>query len=124
VEYTGHSLTERATTLPGRHYTSSEIFAAEQERIFSRRWLCVGRGDAIREPGDFLLVPVGAESLLLVRGREAKRGRSTTCAGTAERAFCEAERGRFAGGISVRTTPGPTGSTAPCRGAPRGRRAS
>jgi len=99
VEYTGHSLTERATTLPGPYYTSPEIFATEQERIFSRRWLCAGRSDAIREPGDFLLVPVGAESLLLVRGRDGRaRAFYNVCRHRGTR-LCEAERGHFAGGI-------------------------
>ncbi len=99
MEYTGHSLAERATTLPGEYYTSSEIFAAEEERIFSRRWLCVGRGDVIREPGDFVLVPVGRESLLLVRGCDGKaRAFYNVCRHRGTR-VCEAERGRFAGGI-------------------------
>ena len=66
VEYTGHSLTERATTLPGRYYTSAEIFAAEQERdlfaaVALRR---PRRGD--REPGDFVLVGDRRRELLLV----------------------------------------------------------
>ncbi len=99
MEYAGHSLTERATTLPGPYYTSGEIFAAEQERIFSRRWLCVGRGEAIREPGDFVLVPIGKESILLVRGRDGRaRAFYNVCRHRGTR-VCEAERGRFAGGI-------------------------
>src|SRR5438034_8369995 len=40
-----------ARTMPGRYYTSSEVFAEEAERIFRRRWICVGRTKAIPEPG-------------------------------------------------------------------------
>ncbi|HYX20149.1 MAG TPA: hypothetical protein VFA98_04830, partial [Thermoanaerobaculia bacterium] len=72
MEFRGHALVERATTLPGEFYTSDAIFAREQERIFSRRWLCAGRADAIAAPGDFVKLDVGRESLLLVRGRDRK----------------------------------------------------
>jgi len=58
------------TTLPGRYYYDPQIWALEQARIFSRLWVCVGRADAIPEPGQFLNVQVGAESVLLVRGRD------------------------------------------------------
>ncbi len=99
MEFQGHSLTDRATTLPGDLYTSEATFARERERIFSRRWLCAGRGDAIAEPGDFLVTTVAGESLLLVRGRDGKaRAFYNVCRHRGTR-VCERERGRFAGGI-------------------------
>jgi Rieske 2Fe-2S family protein len=99
MEFQGHSLADRAMTLPGESYTSPEIFAREQERIFAHRWLCVGRADALGEPGDFRLATVGSESLLLVRGRDGKaRAFFNVCRHRGTR-VCEAESGRFAGGI-------------------------
>jgi Rieske 2Fe-2S family protein len=99
MEFQGHSLAERAMTLPGEFYTSAEVFTREQERIFSRRWLCVGRGDAMPEPGDFELVSAAGESLLVVRGRDGKaRAFYNVCRHRGTR-VCEQERGRFAGGI-------------------------
>jgi Rieske 2Fe-2S family protein len=99
MEFQRHALTDRATTLPGEFFTSGEIYAREQERIFLRRWLCVGRGGAIAEPGDFELVSLGGESLLLVRGRdETARAFYNVCRHRGTR-VCEKERGRFAGGI-------------------------
>lgn len=59
-----------ALTLPGRYYTSEEIFARERKRIFEERWLCVGHGGALAAPGDYRLVDVAGESLVLVRGRD------------------------------------------------------
>lgn len=56
-----------ALTLPGMYYTSPEVFLQEKEKIFSRRWLCVGRGSQIAQPGDYLLVETNGEQLIVVR---------------------------------------------------------
>src|SRR5204863_2105651 len=56
-----------ARTMPGRYYTSSEVFAEEAERVFRRRWICVGRATAIPDPGDYLTAGIAAESILVVR---------------------------------------------------------
>jgi len=72
MEYQGHVLSEKATTLPGEYYPSEAVFAAERERIFSRRWLCAGRSDAIGQPGDYVLFPAASESLIVARGRDGR----------------------------------------------------
>src|SRR5262245_28492330 len=59
--------TAGAMTLPGRYYTSAEIFATEHERIFARRWLCAGREESIPDPGDYFLRTIGADSVILLR---------------------------------------------------------
>ena len=43
-----------AMTLASSWYTSPEIFAAEQERIVAREWICVGREEQIARTGGFL----------------------------------------------------------------------
>lgn len=58
-----------ARTLPREYYTSPEIFAEEQERIFARHWHCVGRTSAFHRPGDYQVRTVAGESLILVRDR-------------------------------------------------------
>ena len=99
MEYRGHVLEEKATTLPGRYYTSPEIHAAEREQIFSRRWLCVGRSDAIGEPGDYVLATAGAESLIAVRGRDRRaRAFFNVCRHRGTR-ICAEPSGHLAGGI-------------------------
>ncbi len=56
-----------ARTLPASWYTAPEVFAAEEERIFRRAWLCVGRAETIRNPGDFFAVERAGESLIVTR---------------------------------------------------------
>jgi len=58
------------TTLPGRFFHDPGIFAREQERIFSQMWTCVGRADALPNPGDFQTIELGGESILIVRGKD------------------------------------------------------
>lgn len=57
------------STLPGAYYTSAEMLRIEQERIFSRSWLCVGRADSLMKAGQALSVEVAGESVLIVRDR-------------------------------------------------------
>lgn len=65
-----------AKTLPRRYYVAPEIFAEETDRIFTRRWLCVGREDRIAGPGDYFVQQVGKESII-VPSRNSARSRST-----------------------------------------------
>jgi Rieske 2Fe-2S family protein len=64
--------THFSSTLPGRYYYDPTLYEQEQERIFSRMWVCAGRVDAIAEPGAYQVVTVGRESIILVRDREGK----------------------------------------------------
>jgi glycine betaine catabolism A len=59
------------STLPGRYYYDPTLYALEQERIFSRMWVCVGRAEEIPEPGMFRRVALGQESIIVVRDRQA-----------------------------------------------------
>lgn len=61
-----------STTLPGVFYTAHEIFNRERERIFYNRWVCVGRSSGTASPGEYFLVEIGAESLIIVRDRSGK----------------------------------------------------
>ena len=57
-------------TLTREHYLSEARFAEEKERIFCAEWVCVGREEEVPGPGDYLLLDVAGESLLLVRSKE------------------------------------------------------
>lgn len=57
-------------TLPGRSYTDPAVFAHEQEAIFERTWFCAVRSADIPTPGQFRVVQIGRESVLVVRDRE------------------------------------------------------
>jgi glycine betaine catabolism A len=64
--------TAGARTLPGRYYKSPELFAEEHEKIFARRWLCVGREEQLAKPGDYFVQPVGVESIVVLRDRAGR----------------------------------------------------
>ncbi len=59
-------------TLPGRYYTSQEVYDRELRLLFHRAWQCVGRAEAVRDPGEFQTVQTGAENILIVRGRDQR----------------------------------------------------
>ena len=63
----GKSLT--ALTLPQPYYTSGEVFDREVDRIFKQYWLCAGHQSRIPEPGDYFLVNIFNESLIVLRDR-------------------------------------------------------
>jgi Rieske 2Fe-2S family protein len=88
-----------AKTLPARWYISPEVFAQEQERIFSREWLCVGREESISEPGDFFTVERAGESLIVTRDKDgAVHAFYNVCRHRGSR-ICEAVAGHFQGSI-------------------------
>jgi Rieske 2Fe-2S family protein len=59
--------TAGAMTLPGRYFTSAEIFTMERERIFGRHWLCASREESIPGRGDYFVRSIGAESIIVLR---------------------------------------------------------
>src|SRR2546426_3107789 len=61
--------------LPGRYYNAPEIWAEERERIFARRWICVGRAAELAQPGDYAVRAVSGESVMVVRGQDRKSTR-------------------------------------------------
>src|SRR5207247_2026224 len=84
-----------ARTLPGRYYTSPEIFAEEVERIFIRRWVCVGRAAELPDPGDYFLADVAGESVIVLRDQSGTlRAHYNVCRHRGAR-LCEERRGRL-----------------------------
>jgi Rieske 2Fe-2S family protein len=57
-------------TLPSSWYYAEDIHALEKERIFCREWLCVARAEELPKSGDFRVLEVAGESILLVRNRD------------------------------------------------------
>lgn len=54
-------------TLPSRYYTDPAIFHTELERFFFGRWICVGRSERITQPGDYFLVELANENVIVTR---------------------------------------------------------
>ncbi len=88
-----------ARTLPQRYYTSPEVFAEERERIFARRWLCVGREDRIPESGDYMVQELGRDSVIVLRDEAGGlRAFHNVCRHRGTR-LCEEHGGRFSSTI-------------------------
>ena len=93
------SYRQGARTMEGRYYTSPEIYAEEQERIFGRRWICVGREHSLGSPGDFLTATIAGESLVVVRDKAgALHAFYNVCRHRGTR-LCEREHGNLGGSI-------------------------
>ncbi len=58
-----------ARTLPQRHFVSPEIFAEEQEKIFSRQWVLAGHESQIAKAGDYFTAEIAGERLIIVRDK-------------------------------------------------------
>ena len=88
-----------ARTLPAVWYTSPDVFAEEQERIFYCEWLCVGREEALTRPGDFFTTERAGESLIVTRDTDAKvRAFYNVCRHRGTR-LCSEASGHFSGSI-------------------------
>jgi len=59
-----------AVGLPARCYTELSWFLREREVFFGKGWVCVGRTHDLAEPGDYRLVEIAGESLIVLRDRD------------------------------------------------------
>src|SRR5262249_11875070 len=66
---TTETFTADAKSLSQRYFVSPEIFAQEQERIFSKQWVLVGHRSQIAQADDYLTAEVAGESLIIVRDK-------------------------------------------------------
>ncbi|MGH7538775.1 MAG: aromatic ring-hydroxylating oxygenase subunit alpha [Gemmatimonadales bacterium] len=93
---TTESYRQGARTLPGRYYTAPEILAEERETIFARHWIAIGRAADLAQPGDYRLVDIAGESLIVVRDQQgALHAFFNVCRHRGTR-LCEAAHGRLA----------------------------
>jgi len=92
---TTETFTAGAKTLPQRYLISPEVFSLEQERIFSRQWLCVGHQSQIARPGDYFVSEVLGESLIILRDQDREvRGFHNVCRHRGTR-ICEEKSGQL-----------------------------
>ena len=67
-----YPIVDGARTLPGKYYHSQEIYDEEVEKIFYKFWMLACRAEEIPEVGDFKLVQIEDESLILVRDKSGE----------------------------------------------------
>lgn len=67
-------LRERAPnkSLPREFYVDPTLFGEDLGRIFYNDWLFAGHTCEVSEPGDYLVLPVGGESILIVRDKAGR----------------------------------------------------
>jgi Rieske 2Fe-2S family protein len=88
-----------AKTLAASWYISPEVFTQEQDRIFSREWLCIGREETIPKSGDFFTVERAGESLIVTRDSGGRvHAFYNVCRHRGSR-LCESASGHFQGSI-------------------------
>jgi Rieske 2Fe-2S family protein len=92
---TTESYRQGARTLPGRYYTAPEVLAEEEERIFRRSWICVGRADAPAAPGDYILVEIAGESIIVLRDQSGERRAFYNVCRHRGTRLCEATTGKL-----------------------------
>ncbi len=55
--------------LPQAFYLNEAVFQADLERVFRQSWLFAGHTCEVAEPGDYLLLEIAGESVIVVRDR-------------------------------------------------------
>ena len=70
----------QARAMPKSVYTSDAFLAQEQQHIFAKDWLCVGRAESLPAPGDYLTLQIAGEPVIVLRDRDGViRAMSNVC---------------------------------------------
>jgi Rieske 2Fe-2S family protein len=69
---TAETFAAGAKTLAQQCFVSPEVFAEEQDRIFSKQWVLVGHQNQLAEAGDYFVAVVAGESLIIVRDKDGE----------------------------------------------------
>jgi Rieske 2Fe-2S family protein len=75
-------------SLPREAYWDSAFFAREQQAIFLAEWFCAGRSEGLSRPGDYRVIDVAGQSVLLIRGQEALHAHLNLCRHRGSRLLC------------------------------------
>ncbi len=88
-----------ARTLDARWYLSGDVFAQEQQRIFSRAWICAGRSSQLPQPGSFIAPEIAGESLIIIRDAAGSAHAFYNVCRHRGTRLCTQPHGRFKGAI-------------------------
>src|SRR2546423_11035191 len=80
--------------LPASWYFDPAHYARELEVFWYGRWVAVAREDEIARPGDWRVVRIGTQSIVLVRDENELRAFHNTCRHRGS-ILCTAESGNF-----------------------------
>lgn len=89
------SVLEESTPLPGRAFTSDEVFKSEIFHLMSNNWACVGLTEDVSEVGDVHPVKFVDQPLVLTRAKDNKiRAFHNICRHRGAILACESKRKR------------------------------
>jgi Rieske 2Fe-2S family protein len=98
-DYRRPSVRDGARPLAGSYYTDPAVFREEQEWIFARHWVCVGRAEQVPVPGAYFEAQVAGESLLIVRGDDGLASAFYNVCRHRGARLCNRVQGRFPAAI-------------------------
>jgi len=79
-------------------YTDPHIFERDMDRIILRHWFCAAHASSVPRPGDFVVVDLGAESVIIIRTQDEKiRALLNVCRHRGSR-ICTAQSGKAPAG--------------------------
>ncbi|HIA11545.1 MAG TPA: aromatic ring-hydroxylating dioxygenase subunit alpha [Flavobacteriales bacterium] len=90
-----YSIKHGERTLPGKYYHDEGIYSEEVEKIFYKFWIYACREEELPNFGDYKIIKVEDESIILVRDKENEvRGHFNVCRHRGTQ-LCAEEKGSF-----------------------------
>jgi phenylpropionate dioxygenase-like ring-hydroxylating dioxygenase large terminal subunit len=82
-------------TLPGKYYHSKKIYQEEVDKIFNKFWIYACRAEEISSIGDYKLVQVEDESIIITRDKQENiRALFNVCSHRGTQ-MCDVKSGNF-----------------------------
>ncbi|MGP8098156.1 MAG: aromatic ring-hydroxylating oxygenase subunit alpha [Steroidobacteraceae bacterium] len=79
-------------------YSEPQIFELDMQRVLLRHWFCAGHVSSVSRPGEFLVVDLGSESVIIIRTQQGEiKALLNVCRHRGSR-ICTARSGRAAAG--------------------------
>jgi len=70
---------DEARSMPPAVYTAPDFLALEQENIFTKEWLCVGRASALENEGDYLTADIAGQPIVVMKTADGIKAMSNVC---------------------------------------------
>ena len=71
---------DQSEATPPQVYTSQTFLELERDAIFNREWICVGRSDEFEKPGDYRVMTISRDEVVVLRDHDGVlRAMSNIC---------------------------------------------
>ena len=96
---TAETLPKGAHTLERDYYVNPSILQREYDNIFFRNWICAGRSSELTEVGQYKVINIDKESVIVLRGKNGDlKAHFNVCRHRGTR-ICEKAAGQFSKSI-------------------------